>query len=723
MKRCALAFLALAAAAAQTQPAASEQAPADRPAPARAAARPAVPSVNELKFPPLKPIPIPQVDTFTLPNGMKVFLLEDHELPLVHGAARIRTGNLFDPADKVGLATITGMVMRTGGTTKSTGNQLDVELENIAATVESSIEETFGAVAFNALAENTDEVMGIFHDVLTSPEFRQDKLDLAKTQLRSAISRRNDDARDISLREFANALYGRDTPYGWEMQYDTVNRVTRADLEAFYQRYFFPSNVLLAVWGDFKTAEMKSKLEKLFAGWNAKQPPVPPFPKVGGKPVPQTFLAVKKDVDQTFFTLGQWGSRFDDKEYPALEIMANILGGGFQSRLFERVRAKMGNAYDISAYWGANYDHPGLFEISGSTKSVSTVETIRAVNEEVSRMRASEVSDEELKTAKDTALNSLVFAFDTRSKTILRMLNYEYYGYPRDFIQQYQKALGAVTRADVLRVAKGRLNPPSFTIVAVGNPDVFLEPLSSLGRPVTPLDLTIPPPSGAESTESNGAALAAGKLLIERAQQASGGVDKLSAVKDYVETARFQLDPSVPNGGGLLIDETIRWAAPSHLRQDTVMPAGAVNAYFDGTKGWLSLPGSAAQPLAGAELKKAQGDILHIYFRLLLSDRIKGRTVNGLDDRSVEIQEGDQSVRVEFDPETGLPRKFTYDATVTGGGPQTVEEDYSDFREVNGVKAPFRTDILMGGKKYATVTVTSYKINTGLKPEELAKHP
>ena len=722
MKRL-LALLAFAAFAAAQQPAAAPAQPPVRTAAARPAA-PGVPSVNDLKFPPLKPIEIPPVETFTLPNGMKVFLLEDHELPLVHGAARIRTGNLFDPADKVGLATMTGMVMRTGGTKNKSGDELDIELENIAASVEASIEETFGSVAFNTLTDNTDEVMGIFHDVLTAPEFRQDKIDLAKTQLRSAISRRNDEPRDIALREFANTLYGKNTPYGWEMEYDTVARITRADLQGFYQRYFFPSNVLLAVWGDFNSAQMKAKLEKLFADWTATQPPVPPFPKVTGKPAPGTFLAEKKDISQTFFTLGQWGGRFDDKEYPALEIMADILGGGFQSRLFQRVRTQMGDAYDISAYWGANYDHPGLFEISGSTKSVSTVETLKAIEEEVNRIRTSEVSDAELKTAKNTALNSLVFAFDTKSKTILRMLNYEYYGYPRDFIQQYQKALGLVTRADVLRVAKERLNAPdTFTVIAVGNPEVFLEPLTALGRPVTPVDLTIPPPTVNETTVANEAAASAGKLLLQRAQQAAGGADKLEAVKDFTETARFQLDPSAPNGGGTRIDETVRWIAPTSLRQDSVMPSGSVSDYFDGKAGWISMPNAGVQSLSGAQLNKLQGDLLRVYFRLLLSDRVSGRTVNGLDDRTVEIEEGGQSLKVEFDPQTGLPRKLSYDAGGPAGSPQTVEEEYSDFRDVNGVKAPFRLDILVGGNKYASVTVTDYKINTGLTPEELSKRP
>ena len=727
MTRILAALLAFTALTSAQTGAPSGPAPAQPVKPATAApparpATPSVPAVKDLKFPALRPIEIPPVETFTLPNGMKVFLLEDHELPLVQGAARIRTGNLFDPAEKIGLATMTGMVMRTGGTQQKTGDDLDIELEDIAASVESSIEETFGSVSFSALKENTDEVMGIFHDVLTAPEFRQEKLDLAKTQMRSSISRRNDEAREIALREFSNIIYGRDTPYGWEEQYDTIARVTSSDLRAFYQRYYFPSNVLLAVWGDFSTAEMKAKLEKMFAGWTVTQAPVPPFPKVSGKPAPGVFLADKKDVAQTFFCLGQWGSEFNDKDYPALEIMADILGGGFQSRLFQRVRTKMGNAYDISAYWGANYDHPGLFEISGSTKSVSTVETVKAIREEVDRIRTAEVSDEELTTAKDTALNSLVFAFDTRSKTILRMLNYEYYGYPRDFIQRYQKALGAVTRADVLRVAKARLNPTTFTVVTVGNPEQFLEPLTALGGKVTPIDLTIPGASAAEAAPSDEESIAAAQQLLARAQQAAGGADKIAAVKDFTESARFQLDPSVPNGGGMVIQEVIKWIAPTTYRQDSVMPMGQVSAFSDGKTGWMLTP-RGLTGLSSPQLKQVLGDVFRVYFRLLLSDRIDGRKVTALDEQTIQIREGDQMVNVAFDPQTGLPQKVSYEAVVVSGPPQPVEEDFSDFREMNGVKIPFRIEIQQGGKKFAVVTVTDYKINAGLKPEDLSKHP
>ena len=678
-----------------------------------------VPSYQDLKFPPLKPVAIPNVATFTLPNGMKLFLLEDHELPLVNGSARIRTGNLFDPADKVGLAGMTGTVMRSGGTKALTGDQIDERLENIAASVESGIGETSGSVSFSALKENTDEVMALFRDVLTAPEFRQDKIDLAKSQARSGISRRNDNPGGIADREFTNIVYGRDTPYGWQIEYATVDRITRDDMAAFHKRYFFPANVMLAVWGDFDTAEMKAKIEKLFAGWTAQQPPAPPFPKVEAKPSPGIFIGDKQDVTQTFFVLGHLGGELRDKDYPALEVMADILGGGFRSRLVERVRTRLGYAYNISANWGANYNHPGAFEISGSTKSVSTVETLKAVREEIERIRTTEVSDAELETAKQSALNSLVFAFDSKTKTLGRLLNYEYYGYPRDFIQQYQKALAAVTKADVLRAAKERLSPDRITMVAVGKPEEFAKELATLGMPVASLDLTIPE-AKQEAAPADAASLAKGKAILQRAQQAVGGAEKLAQVKDLYETAVFQLDPSA---GGMRVEQVNQWISPGHFRQDSTLPMGRISAYSDSQGGWISTP-QGSGPLAGAQLKQVQGDLFRLYFRLLLSDRIPDRKINYVGENTVEItgQDG-QAARLVVDPATGMPSKVIYQTVQVAGTPRVAEDEFVRFEEVGGVKVPYQVVIRQENRKFADVTVKDFKINTGLKVEDLAKKP
>ena len=181
--------------------------PVLRAQPARQTKATPPPSYKDLKFPPLRQIEIPKIESLTLPNGIKLYLLEEHELPLVSGFALVRTGNLFDPKEKIGLASITGTVIRSGGTKTTTGDQLDEKLENIAASVESNIGESSGRVSFSALKENADEVLAMFHDVLTGPEFRQDKLDLAKSQFNSGISRRNDDPHGIAQREFAALVF------------------------------------------------------------------------------------------------------------------------------------------------------------------------------------------------------------------------------------------------------------------------------------------------------------------------------------------------------------------------------------------------------------------------------------------------------------------------------------------------------------------------------------
>lgn len=451
-------------------------------------------SYKDLKYPPLRQIQLPKIDEFTLPDGMKVYLLENHELPIVRGTALIRTGNLFDPVDKVGLASITGAVIRSGGTATKAADQIDQDLENIGASVESQISESNGSVNFNTLKERTDEVMTVFHDVLTAPVFSQARIDFEKSQLASGISRRNDEAHEVTQREFSDAIYGRNNSYGWLMEYKHLANIKRDDVVNFYKRYYFPANTILAVQGDFNSAEMRGRIEKLFAGWTVTQPPVPPFPKVDNQPKPGIRVAVKTDVTQTSFAMGHLGGVLSDKDYPALEVMADILGGGFNSRLFLKVRTQLGYAYDISANWGVAYDHPGLFDISGSTKSASTVATFKAIADEIKRIQTTEVTEEELQSAKDTVLNGFVFNFDTPSKTLGRLLTYRYYGYPDDFIFQYQKAVQQVTRADVLRVAKKYIDPAKFVIVAVGNPKDFGTPLSALGIPVSELDLSIPKP-------------------------------------------------------------------------------------------------------------------------------------------------------------------------------------------------------------------------------------
>jgi predicted Zn-dependent peptidase len=613
------------------------------------------------------------------------------------------------------LAGLTGEVLRSGGTKAKTGDQLDEELENVAAQVESQIGESSGTLSFSCLKENTDQVLGIFKDFLTSAEFREDKVDLSKTQLRSEISRRNDDPGGIAEREFSDILYGRNNPYGWMIEYAHVDNIQRQDLVDFYHRFYFPSNIMLEIYGDFSAADMKTKLEQLLGSWKYSQPPVPPFPKVQQPATPGVFLATKTDVTQTFFNVGHLGGELRDKDYPALEVASQILGGGFASRLFRNVRTEHGWAYNIGSGWAASYDHPGTFRISGSTQSAHTVDTLKAIREELDKIRTSEVTDQELQTAKDTTLNGFVFHFDRPSKTLNRLVQYEYYGYPRDFIFQYQKAIAAVTKADILRVAQKYFRPQDLTYVATGNPQEFGTPLSALGMKVEPIDLTIPEPKK-ETAQADPASLEKGKALLQRVQQALGGADKLAAVRDIQYQANVEMQTP---GAVMKVKQTNIFLVPSSLRQDLELPFGKQSVYSDGTTGWMAgMQGMQALPPQA--VKQARAEVFRQIALIVLSDRDPDRTVNYAGSGMLVISsKNGESVRLEVDEKTGIPAKTSYQE----GGQGVISQIFSDWRDVNGIRLPFAWTTMRDDKQFATVKIDNYKINSGLTPEVLSKKP
>jgi zinc protease len=668
-----------------------------------------IPSYKDLRYPPLGQVKIPEPAEATLSNGMRVFLLEDHELPLISGVALVHTGNLFDPADKKGLSEVMAEVLRSGGTKSKTGDQLDEELENVAASVEAGMEETSASVSFSALRESADQVLAVFKDVLTDPEFRQDKINLALQQLRSSIARRNDDAGAIPDRELASILYGRDTPYGWQVEYADLARIHRDDLIAFYRRYYFPKNITLAVYGDFKTAEIRDKLEKLFGTWTVEQPAVPAFPAVTAKLAPGLYFAEKSDVTQTFFSIGELGGTLRDPDYAALQVAAHILGQGFSSRLVSQIRTKLGYAYSVAAVWSANYNFPGTFRIVGSTKSATAVETIQAVQTELEKIRSTEVSEAELKDAKEGVLNGFVFNFDSPVKTLNRLVRYEYFGYPKDFLQRYQKAIAAVTRADVLRVSKEHFRPEDLAIVAVGNPKDFGKPLATLGK-VNTIDLTIPEPKREVAAADTGS-LSRGKAMLARAQQAMGGADKLAAVKDSTQSLELALDPGA---GGMKMKQTNRYLAPNIFRQEQeIPPVGKIVAFTDGKTGWMATP-QGVMPMNADILKQAQGELFRQLPSLVLS-----ANANAVGDNAVQISGADgQTVNLEFDAVNGLPSSVTYRQ-----GPSEVVETFSDYRDAGGIKMPFKVALQQDGRKLGEAVVSEYRFNTGLKEEDLSKKP
>jgi zinc protease len=451
------------------------------------------PDYKQLKYPGLHDVVVPEVQRVTLPNGMRLLVLEDHELPLIYISGRIRVGSIYEPADKVGLADITGEVMRTGGTTNKTGDELDEELEQIAASVETGIGQDSGYASVSVLKEDIDRGLEILADVLMHPEFREDKIDLAKMQHRSSIARRNDSPRSIASREFDKLIYGPESVYARHTEYATIDNISRDDLVVFHRRFFGPNNMILAVWGDFDAQQMIARIEKAFKGWEKIDLDLPGKAKVDYSWPATVNLVSRPDLNQSNIYLGHIAGLMSDPDYAALTVMNQVLGGGFTGRLFKNVRSRQGLAYSVFGTYSSHYDHPGVFYMGCQTKSESTVHAIEAIIAEARKMTEEEVTDEELALAKDSYLNSFVFNFDSTGEVISRLMTYEYYGYPADFLQKTRENIEKVTKADVLKAAQAHVKPGAMQILVVGRPDDFDQPLSTLGT-VNSIDVTIPTP-------------------------------------------------------------------------------------------------------------------------------------------------------------------------------------------------------------------------------------
>jgi zinc protease len=447
---------------------------------------------TQLTFPALPEVKVPFYTRWQMSNGLIVYLMEDHELPLVSGTALFYTGDRLEPADKVGLASIVGEVMRTGGTQHHSGDQLNQLLEQQAAAIEAGIGTASGSTSFNALSENFSEVFGLFAEVIQEPVFAQSKLDLAKTQRQGAIARRNDSPDQIAGREFQKLIYGESSPYARTEEYGTLENISRPDLIRFYQQYFHPNRMILGIVGDFDSQTMRSLIQTHFGDWK----PGPPLAKISLPRVSQTkhggiFLVDQPQLTQSYVQVGQLGGQLDNPDVFALYVMNGVLNG-LGGKLFNELRSRQGLAYSVYAFWNPEYDYPGLFVAGGQTRSETTVPFVQAIFSEISKLCTTVVTPAELAYAKDSILNSFVFNFQDPAQTLSRLMRYEYYGYPQDFIFRYQRAVKATTAVDVQRAAQTYLRPQDMVTLVVGHAAAIQPPLTAVAATVTPVDVTIP---------------------------------------------------------------------------------------------------------------------------------------------------------------------------------------------------------------------------------------
>ena len=671
---------------------------------------------DSFEFPSLGKIKMPDVKEEILESGMKLFLVEDHQYPTVDLRAMIRTGSIYEPADKIGLASIVGMVLRTGGTETMTGDEIDELLESLGATVETSIGEGSGYVYVSVLKEDIDKGLEILADLLMHPAFQEDKIDLAKMQHRTGISRRNDDIGQITYREFDKIIYGADSPYARHTEYATLEAITRDDIVSFYKKYFHPNNITFAAWGDFKSKELKKKIESAFAGWPSEVIEFPPKPQVDYEYRYTVNFIEKPDVNQSWIRMGHIGGLKRNPHYPALIVMNQILSF---DRLFKRVRSAEGLAYHVSGAYGAEFDHPGVFYSICQTKSPSTVYAIRIMLEEIEKITQEEVTDEELAKAKDSYLNSFVFKFDSKAEIVYRLMQYSYYDYSPDFINQTKMGVENVTKADVLQAAKENLRPDKLQILVVGKSEDFDEPLSVLG-PVNEIDITIPTPEE-EALEATPESLEKGRTLLVGAVEAAGGLETFKAITNMASESKITI--VIPQGGTMEATTKEFTVYPDKNRSEISMPFGQLTQVLNGDKAWAIGP-QGTQDLDESQKNDMKKSLFRDMIRLfqmsesevlivqaLGETEIEGKSTEGI---LIKDDEGN-SLKVYLDKETHLVVKREYQGT-TMRGVATMEEFLSDYRDVGGIKVPFHLDIKADGEPYIEVDLQEIEINTEIDP-------
>lgn len=447
----------------------AQNVPADWPAPEEIGAEP-------IEF------TAPEPTEATLSNGIKVFLMEDHTLPLIQGVAYVDAPSLLEPDDKVGLASMTAALLREGGAGGRSPDEIDQTLETLAASVEASpVGDILAAVAFDTLADNLDEVLPIWRDVLVSPDFDAERLEVRRQRMLESIRRVVDDPVQLGVREFF-ARVAANHPSGRYPTQETVNAIAREDLQAFYDRWYGPSVTTVAVTGDFDTQEMIARLEETLGSWEHDTAEHPEIPLLDTTPERVVYHA-PKDIAQSVILVGHPAVVTYTPAYNDLVVANHILGaGGFTSRLFDEIRSRQGLAYATGSSLTEGIAYPGTFFAYAITRADATAQTLALMLGEIQELIQEGATEEETHHARQTLLNQSLFRFTSPAAVNERAARVALLDLEPGYYERYLENLQEITAEDVSAAAASELRPEDFVILVVGNAAMFDRPLSEFGE-------------------------------------------------------------------------------------------------------------------------------------------------------------------------------------------------------------------------------------------------
>ncbi len=406
---------------------------------------------------------VPSVDKVVLPNGMTCFIKEDRSLPIIQIQVTI-----YEPADKLGLASITGSAVRSAGAGELSPEDLDLLIDSMGAELSSSIGTESGSVYLAILSEDMEKGVGLLSDLLFKPRFDKGRVAIARHKLAESLRRDKDEPNLFASILFSQLVYGKNSPWARRPDPDLLTSIGEEDIKNFHASYFVPSNMILAAAGDFKTRDLVEQLKKYFPKESGKKVEFPNVPELKPSFLPD-LRVVKGPKTQTFIRMGHLGVKRHNPDWYSIYLLSQVLGSsGFKSRLVEEIRVKRGMAYSVSGGISQATDY-GLFTVKMSTSADNAYAAINLAKEQIKKLsKHGEISDEELDLAKRSLLASSIFELDGSFKIVSDRARFMFYGYPSNYWIKAYEGIARVSKDDVEDAASKYLHPDGIKILMLG---------------------------------------------------------------------------------------------------------------------------------------------------------------------------------------------------------------------------------------------------------------
>jgi zinc protease len=706
-----------------------------------------------------RPVQFPPYQIRALDNGMQVVLVSHHEQPAVSVRLLVRAGAAQDPQDRLGVAMMTATLLDQGTTSRS-AEQIADQIDFVGGILGTGAGTDLSYVNAVVMKNDLPLALELIADVVRNPAFAPEELERQRAQALSGLKVAADDPSAVAGRLINRLIYGFH-PYGLPGTGtpESLVALTREDLIAFHRAWFVPNNMVIAIVGDVSAEDAFAGVQRVFGRWTARD--VPAFDPIEPPPPTRRVIVVDKpDAVQTSIRVGQLGIPRRHDDYLALDQAVRILGGEGANRLQRVLRSDRGLTYGASADLNT-YKFAGGIVAETETRTEATVEALRLMVDEFSRLQRERVFAAELEAAQAYMAGNFPLTIETPDAIATQVLNAVFYGLPVSELEDYPQRVTSVGSGDIQRVARSYLRPDRLSVVLVGNADAFARDLRGVGFPeferipigdvdLLAADLRRPAagiPGGIGHAWRGGAhgvrvrmpqprlAYAergaaqpveddAARALVARVVEAHGGLAALQAVRAFVADAETVL--ATPEGQ---VRATTRTSVeyPDHVRVDASIGDVQLVQIYAGGRGWLKDPAGVrdAPPEVLAEFRDSvQRDPLALVVGAATGVYdVRLEPEEGEDGRVMRVMAltaaGRKPVRLHVDGTTWRVAKVTYQ--VEAGRALPAEERLSDYRDVDGVWLPFHATIARDGRVLVERTLTEVRLNPPLAQDTFAR--